>query len=44
MTIWFVTVMGLRFGGGQLILSIAAFVLAMLILSVMKLVENRLRN
>lgn len=41
-TMWFVTVMGLCFGGGQLILGTAAFVLAMAILQVMKWIEKLL--
>jgi putative Mg2+ transporter-C (MgtC) family protein len=40
-TLWFVTVMGLCFGGGQLILGIAAFLLGMTVLSVFKWVESR---
>jgi putative Mg2+ transporter-C (MgtC) family protein len=38
-TIWFVTVMGLCYGGGQIGLGIAAFALGFLILSVLKKVE-----
>jgi len=39
-TIWFVTVMGLCFGGGQIKLGLAAFVLAYLILTVLKGAER----
>jgi putative Mg2+ transporter-C (MgtC) family protein len=39
-TMWFVTVMGLSFGDGQIGLGIAAFALAMLVLSVLKWIEN----
>jgi putative Mg2+ transporter-C (MgtC) family protein len=35
-TMWFVTVLGLCFGGGQLGLGLAGFALAMLVLTVMK--------
>src|ERR1700728_1662080 len=35
-TLWFVTVIGLCFGGGQLSLGITALVLAMLVLSVLR--------
>jgi putative Mg2+ transporter-C (MgtC) family protein len=41
-TMWFVTIMGLCFGGGQLSLGLAAFALAMLVLTVMKWMENLL--
>jgi putative Mg2+ transporter-C (MgtC) family protein len=41
-TMWFVTVMGLCFGGGQLALGLAAFALSMLVLSAMKWVEDML--
>jgi putative Mg2+ transporter-C (MgtC) family protein len=41
-TMWFVTVMGLCFGGGQLGLGVAAFALAMLVLWAVKLLEQRL--
>src|SRR5271170_101184 len=40
-TLWFVTLMGLCFGGGQLRLGIAAFLLGMTVLSVFKWVERR---
>jgi putative Mg2+ transporter-C (MgtC) family protein len=38
-TLWFVTVMGLCYGGGQLGLGIAGFVLALVILSALKKIE-----
>jgi putative Mg2+ transporter-C (MgtC) family protein len=41
-TLWFVTVMGLCFGGGQFLLGIAAFALGMLVLWVLKWVESQL--
>jgi putative Mg2+ transporter-C (MgtC) family protein len=41
-TMWFATVMGLCFGGGQKGLGIAAFALAMLVLTVMKWLEKQL--
>jgi putative Mg2+ transporter-C (MgtC) family protein len=41
-TMWFVTVMGLCFGGGQLGLGLAAFALAILVLTVMKRAEQLL--
>jgi len=39
-TLWFVTVMGLCFGGGQLILGVIAFLLGMTVLSVFKWAER----
>jgi putative Mg2+ transporter-C (MgtC) family protein len=39
-TMWFVTVMGLCFGGGQIGLGLAAFGLAMLVLTAMKWIED----
>ncbi|HEX3998119.1 MAG TPA: MgtC/SapB family protein [Pirellulales bacterium] len=39
-TLWFVTVMGLCFGGGQLMLGLAAFVLGIITLSVLRHLEN----
>jgi putative Mg2+ transporter-C (MgtC) family protein len=39
-TIWFVTVMGLCYGGGQLALGIAGFALAFVILSLLKKIET----
>jgi putative Mg2+ transporter-C (MgtC) family protein len=39
-TMWFVTVMGLCFGGGQLGLGLTGFALAMVVLSVMKRIET----
>jgi putative Mg2+ transporter-C (MgtC) family protein len=41
-TIWFVTVMGLCFGGGQLGLGLAGFVLGFLILAGLKNIEARI--
>lgn len=41
-TMWFVTVMGLCFGSGQIGLGLAAFALAMLVLVVMKWIEELL--
>lgn len=41
-TLWFATVLGLCFGGGQHTLGIAAFALGIVILSVMKRLEARL--
>jgi putative Mg2+ transporter-C (MgtC) family protein len=41
-TIWFVTVLGLLFGGGQLWLAVASTLLAVLILWVLKWVEMRM--
>lgn len=40
-TLWFVTMMGLCFGGGQLVLGIVALGLGMMVLSVFQWVENR---
>jgi putative Mg2+ transporter-C (MgtC) family protein len=41
-TIWFVTVMGLCFGGGQLALGLAGFTLGLLLLTVVKKFEIRI--
>jgi putative Mg2+ transporter-C (MgtC) family protein len=41
-TIWFVTVMGLCFGGGQLALGLAGFALGFLVLTGLKKIELRL--
>ncbi len=41
-TIWFVTVLGLCFGGGQNVLGIIALILALVVLSLMKRVEKGL--
>ena len=41
-TMWFVTVLGLLFGGGQLRLGVAAFAIALLILWVLKGVEHHI--
>jgi len=43
-TLWFVTVMGLCFGGGQLALGLASLCLSLAILSVLKHVESRLKQ
>lgn len=43
-TLWFVTVMGLCFGGGQLGLGIAAFALGFLVLSGFKKIENEMSH
>ncbi len=41
-TLWFVTVMGLCFGGGQIGLGLTMLASGMLVLSVLKSVENRM--
>lgn len=41
-TLWFVTVLGLCFGGGQIVLGIVALILALAVLSLMRHVEARL--
>jgi putative Mg2+ transporter-C (MgtC) family protein len=41
-TLWFVTVLGLLFGGGQLILAVTATAIALLILWALKQLEKRL--
>lgn len=41
-TLWFVTVLGLLFGGGQLWLAVAGSILALLILGVLKRFEERM--
>jgi putative Mg2+ transporter-C (MgtC) family protein len=43
-TLWFVTVMGLCFGGGQIGLGIAAFLLGMLVLEGLRWVDNRIKQ
>jgi putative Mg2+ transporter-C (MgtC) family protein len=43
-TLWFVTVMGLCFGGGQMGLGLAAFAICMLVLSGLKLLEEHCRQ
>jgi putative Mg2+ transporter-C (MgtC) family protein len=43
-TLWFVTVMGLCFGGGQIGLGIAACALGLFVLWVLKLVEAQIRH
>ena len=43
-TLWFVTVMGLCFGGGQVILGLVALGLAVLILSGLKELERRVKQ
>lgn len=40
-TLWFVTVLGLCFGGGQLLLGLVALAIGMLVLSLLKRVEQR---
>jgi putative Mg2+ transporter-C (MgtC) family protein len=41
-TIWFVTVLGLCFGGGQIVLGIVSLALALVVLSLMKRVEGQI--
>ncbi|BBP99748.1 hypothetical protein BSFA1_48770 [Burkholderia sp. SFA1] len=41
-TLWFVTVVGLCFGGGQLVLGMAGLLLGIVVLGLMKTVENRI--
>lgn len=43
-TIWFVTVMGLCFGGGQIALGVSGFVLAMIFLTVFRKMESHLKT
>ena len=43
-TLWFVTVIGLCFGGGQIGLGVAGGLLALLILRALKMVEARLKR
>jgi putative Mg2+ transporter-C (MgtC) family protein len=43
-TLWFVTVIGLCFGGGQISLGIAAFVLGMLVLSGLRWFDYRMKQ
>jgi putative Mg2+ transporter-C (MgtC) family protein len=43
-TLWFVTVMGLCFGGGQIGLGIAAFALAVLVLSGLRWFDRRMKQ
>jgi putative Mg2+ transporter-C (MgtC) family protein len=43
-TLWFVTVIGLCFGGGQIGLGVAGGLLALLILRALKMVEVRLKR
>jgi putative Mg2+ transporter-C (MgtC) family protein len=43
-TLWFVTVMGLCFGGGQLILGLVALALAFLVLTILKEIEARVKQ
>jgi len=43
-TLWFVTVVGLCFGGGQISLGIAAFVLGMLVLSGLRWFDYRMKQ
>jgi putative Mg2+ transporter-C (MgtC) family protein len=41
-SLWFVTVLGLCFGGGQILLGIVAFALGLFVLSAMKQLEKRI--
>ena len=43
-TLWFATVMGLCFGGGQIILGLAALALVVIVLSLMKGIETRVHQ
>jgi putative Mg2+ transporter-C (MgtC) family protein len=43
-TLWFVTIIGLCFGGGQISLGLAAFVLGMLVLSGLRSIEHRMKQ
>jgi putative Mg2+ transporter-C (MgtC) family protein len=43
-TLWFVTVIGLCFGGGQISLGIAAFILGMLVLSGLRWFDYRMKQ
>src|ERR1700734_2361487 len=43
-TLWFVTIIGLCFGGGQISLGTTAFVLGMLVLSGLRSVERRMKQ
>ncbi|HEY1629271.1 MAG TPA: MgtC/SapB family protein, partial [Tepidisphaeraceae bacterium] len=43
-TLWFVTVVGLCFGGGQIMLGIVATILGLMILWSLKFVENAMRQ
>lgn len=43
-TLWFVTVIGLCFGGGQIVLGIAAFVLGILVLSGLRWFDYRMKQ
>ncbi len=43
-TLWFVTVLGLCFGGGQIALGIIAFVLGILVLHFLKTLEMKIRS
>ena len=43
-TLWFVTVIGLCFGGGQIVLGIAAFLLGMLVLSGLRWFDYRMKQ
>lgn len=43
-TLWFVTVLGLCFGGGQIRLGLAAFVLGMLVISGLRYVDYHMRR
>ncbi|MGC1684026.1 MAG: MgtC/SapB family protein [Candidatus Acidiferrales bacterium] len=43
-TLWFVTVMGLCYGGGQINLGLAAFIIGFAVLLAVKEMENRMRR
>jgi putative Mg2+ transporter-C (MgtC) family protein len=43
-TLWFVTTMGLCFGGGQLYLGLAALVLGWIVLSILRRLEKRINQ
>jgi putative Mg2+ transporter-C (MgtC) family protein len=43
-TIWFVTVLGLCFGGGQIVLGLVGSAIGIVILTVLKAVEERMRQ
>ena len=43
-TLWFVTTMGLCFGGGQLYLGLAALALGWIVLSILRFLEKRLKQ
>lgn len=43
-TLWFITVLGLVFGGGQLVLGFAGLGIGMLVLSALRPIESRIRR